>query len=219
MNENDMVTFRKLIESTTEKAAIEEWKEAAEKQRNSLYNYRYDHVLEVVDLARELAKSAGADVEVVTLAAWFHDSAKPGVGGISTEKHGIASAELAEYYLAASGVEQDTISRVSDVIAKHVGLTLERPLEPIEAQVLWEADKILKLGFIGLLHFILNGIRISPGQRLDEISVKIKEFLPLAQRIADSVVTERGKMLARERLQTLHDLSRILESEINPQMT
>lgn len=208
--------FQQIVEETTKKAAIEEWREAGEKQRIPLYNYRNDHVQEVVELAKYIASSVDANIEIVTLAAWFHDLAKPGVGGISAKDHGIASAELAEYYLASSGIDPEVITKVSDAITKHVGLTLKKPLKPIEAQVLWEADKILKLGLIGFLHYVLNGIRISPGQSLPEISSKLKEFLPLAQKIADSVVTPLGKSIAQERLKTLCELSRILERELNP---
>ena len=94
---------------------------------------------------------------------------------------------------------------------------LKKSLEPIEAQVLWEADKILKLGLIGVLQYILNGIRIKPGQSLSDFSQSLKEFLPLAEELTASVVTERGKEIAKERLERLYLLSKMLESELHPQ--
>ena len=208
--------LRKMVESSTKRAAIAEWKEASEKQRRPLYNYRLDHVEEVVELAKYIGESTDADLEVVTLAAWFHDLAKPGVGGINAKDHGRVSGELAEDWLTKAGYDSEITSRVSDVIRKHVGLTLEKPLEPIEAQVLWEADKILKLGFIGLIQYILNNIRISAGLSLIEISEKLHEFLPLATKIARSVNTERGREIADDRLQRLFVLSEMLDSELNP---
>lgn len=216
MTKNIENRLRKIVETSTKKAAIEEWREASENHYTPLYNYRFDHVEEVVNLAQYIASGTDANMDAVVLSAWLHDLAKPGVGGVSAQDHGILSAELAQDILSREGLDPVTINRITDVIQKHVGLTLEKPLEPIEAQILWEADKILKLGLIGMLHYILNGICISPGMSLPDISIKIKEFLPLAQKIVDSVVTDRGKEIAQERLRTLHELSITLESELNP---
>jgi uncharacterized protein len=208
--------IRDIVKATTKKAAIEEWKKASNKQRVPLYNYRLDHVEEVVALAKVIGPTTSANMEIVILAAWFHDLAKPGLEGIEIRDHGEASAELAEHWLAEKGYKADTISRVNDAVRKHVGLKLDKPLDPIEAQVLWEADKILKLGIIGLLQYVLNGIRISPGQNLHDITEKLRKFLPIAEDIAGSVVTEKGKELAAERLKNLHQLANMLDSELIP---
>ena len=207
--------IRTLVLSTTTAAAINEWKLASADQKKPLYDYRGDHIEQVVKLAKELALKTDANLEVVTLAAWFHDYAKPGLGGISIKDHGTESAKLAKEWLIERKVDSEVIARVCDAIRKHVGLTLEKPLEPIEAQILWEADKIHKLGLIGLLQYVLNGIRIEPGNSLRDFHSRLVEFLPLASKIAKSVVTETGKKIAFERLKTLQDLAKILESELN----
>jgi uncharacterized protein len=180
-----------------------------------LYNYRFDHVQEVVELAKHLATGTEANMEVIVLSAWLHDLVKPGIGGIPAQHHGIASAELAEDILSKEGIDNEIIVQVCDAIRKHVGLTIREPLEPIESQILWEADKILKLGMIGLLQHLLNIIRIKPGQNLPEISIGLKEVLPLAKRLKDCFVTEKGRVIAEERLQKLHILSNMLEAELN----
>jgi uncharacterized protein len=218
MNREIEQELREMIQTTTSEAAIEEWVEASNNQKVPLYNYRGDHVEQVVRLAKHLASKTEADLEIIEFAAWFHDSAKPGLGGVTIRDHEIASAELAEKWMKKNGYNNSFTEKVCDVIKKHVGLTLERPLEPIEAQILWEADKIHKLGLIGLLQFILNGIRIEPGNTLGDFHTKLVQFLPLASRIADSVVTDRGKELAYDRLKTLQDLARTLESELNSDM-
>jgi uncharacterized protein len=210
--------LQQIVETSTRKAAIDEWKSSSNNQEVPLYNYRGDHVEQVVRLAKYIGGSTDANMEVVILAAWFHDFAKPGIGGIKVNHHGKASAELAKEWLTQAGYDTEIISRVADAVRKHVGLTLEKPLDPIEAQVLWEADKITKLGIIGLLQSIINGIRIAPGQRLSDITIRLKEFLPVAKDLAESVVTERGKILAQERLQRLHTLIEMLESELHPEI-
>ncbi|MHA2150142.1 MAG: HD domain-containing protein [Candidatus Thorarchaeota archaeon] len=214
MNENIEKNLRKIVEDSTRKAAIEEWRTASEKQLIPLYNYRFDHIEEVVDLAKHIASGTDANMDVIILAAWLHDLAKPGVGGLPAQHHGIASAKLAEDILPQEGVNPETIAQVLDVIQKHVGLTRKEPLEPIEAQILWEADKILKLGVIGFIQYILNGVRIEPGRSLNQIADSLREFLPLASDIAHCMVTERGQELAQERLNTLRILSKYLDSEL-----
>jgi len=216
MKDNIEKNLRKVVEITTRKAAIKEWSTAADKQMVPLYNYRFDHIKEVVDLAKYIGAGTKANMEVVVLAAWLHDIAKPGVCGIPAQHHGIASAELAEEILLEEGIDHETITQVSDVIRKHVGLTIKETLKPIEAQVLWEADKILKLGLVGLIQYVLNGVRIFPDQNLSDIGLKLREFLPLAANLADCVVTERGKEVASERLQRLHLLADMLDSELSP---
>jgi len=207
--------LQQIIEISTRKAAISEWKSSSEKQRVPLYNYRGDHVQQVVNLAKYIGESTDANMEVVILAAWFHDIAKPGIEGIEITHHGEASAEIAQDWLAQAGYDIETVTRIADVVRKHVGLTLEKPLEPIEAQILWEADKILKLGLVGFMQYVRNGIRIFPGQSLNDFSKRLKEFLPLAKKIESSVVTERGKKIANERLERLILLSNMLESELH----
>ncbi|MCK4568405.1 MAG: hypothetical protein KAU48_13955, partial [Candidatus Thorarchaeota archaeon] len=56
----------------------------------------------------------------------------------------------------------------------------------------------------------------SPGQYLHDIAQKLRKFLPIAEDIADSVVTEKGKELAAERLKNLHQLADMLDSELIP---
>ncbi len=206
--------LRKIVEVTTKKEAINEWKKSAQDQKVPLYNYRADHIDEVVALSKHLAEGTNADMDVITLAAWLHDLDKPGVGGIPTQHHGIVSAEMAEEILTQEEINPATIAKVSDVIRKHVGLTLDEPLEPIEAQIIWEADKILKLGVIGWIQGILNGIRLFPGRSIKQIANDHREFLLLAESIVNCVATDKGRTIAQQRLRTLQILSETLDREL-----
>ena len=164
--------------------------------------------------AKHLATTLGADLEVVSLAAWLHDIAKPGMG--SVQKHGEASAEMAQEILLKEGIDAETVNRVCDTIRKHVGLTLDEPVQPLEAQVLWDADKIVKLGVAGLIHFLVNGLKMKPGMDLHSISNEIREFCLLAEKITASMNTTPGKEMALERLRTLQNLGLILDRELDP---
>ncbi|MFX1484417.1 MAG: HD domain-containing protein [Promethearchaeota archaeon] len=206
--------LREIVQASTRKTAKAEWNDAARNQKVPLYNYRGDHIDEVVALSKHLAEGTDADMEVITLAAWLHDLAKPGIAGISAKQHGKASAEMAEEILTNEKIDRATIEKVSDVIRKHVGLTLKQPLEPIEAQIIWEADKILKLGIIGMIQGLLNGVRLFPGRSTKKIADDLHEFLPLAKSISECVVTDQGKAIAQERLKTLQILSETLNGEL-----
>jgi len=216
MKDDTEQRLRTIVQVSTRKAAISEWNEAANNQKVPLYNYRGNHIEEVVVLAKHLAERTTADMEVITLAAWLHDIAKPGIGGIAAQHHGITSAEMAEEILAEEGIDRVTIERVSDVIRKHVGLTLKEPLEPIEAQIIWEADKILKLGMIGFIQGLLNGVRLFPDRSMSEIAESFHEFIPHAKDIAECMVTKRGKEIAHERLNTFKALTKYLDDELQP---
>jgi hypothetical protein len=214
MNSDIERKLRKIVETSTRKAATEEWRVACEKQSAPLYNYRFDHVEEVVNLVKDIASGTDANVEVLVLSAWLHDLAKPGIDGISPEHHGFASAELAEEILTTERVDHATILQVADAIRKHVGLTIKAPLEPIEAQILWEADKILKLGMIGFIQGLLNGVRLFPGRSMSQIGNSLREFIPLATDIAKCMVTDRGKEIAQNRLKTFKQISMNLDDEL-----
>ncbi|TFF95287.1 HD domain-containing protein [Candidatus Thorarchaeota archaeon] len=203
------------IRSTTEGASREDWSSVVLGERSPPYNYRFDHVAEVARVAQYLARGTSADKEVIQVAAWLHDAAKPSLGGV--KNHAEASAELASTLLSEAGLDRRFIDSVCDAIRKHAGLTLSKPLEPIEAQIIWEADKIVKLGAIGFIHYVLNSIQMSAGKTLQDLSKEAKDYLPLAEKIAASMSTKKGKKLAKTRLETLRRISDALEEELDLQ--
>jgi uncharacterized protein len=119
------------------------------------FNYRWEHVRAVVRLAMRLADLTGADAEIVEAAAWLHDIRKRG----RDDNHGVNGAAAAREILAETDFPAGKIDAVADAIAQHVGLISHEPVEPLEAAVLWDADKLAKLGATAVIHFI--GYRIS----------------------------------------------------------
>ncbi len=209
--EENVIQF---VKEATRKKARNEWMTAQQEDGPPLFDYRFDHVQEVVRLSKEMARTLGADLTVVTLAAWLHDVAKPGLG--NGNRHGERGAEIAREFLMAHGVDKVTIEKVCVAIRKHVGLTLKRPLEPLEAQIVWEADKLTKLGVTGFIHYIINSLKLKPGVDLSGFARDLSEFLPLAKRIAESMSTAPGQQMAAKRLKTLEELSKDLEDELKP---
>ncbi|MHA2064240.1 MAG: HD domain-containing protein [Candidatus Thorarchaeota archaeon] len=205
--------LEQLVKESTQPYARNEWLMVQKESKSPLFDYRYDHVRQVVDIAKKLAKRERADLQIVTLAAWLHDIAKPGVGGVP--KHGDTSAKLAADILKTKGFDESIIVNVVDVIRKHVGLTLDEPLVPLEAQILWEADKIAKLGLVGFVHHIINGIRLEPGMLIEDIDKAVQEFMPFAEKIVSSMYTQTARVMAEGRLEHLKITSKFLDKEIS----
>lgn len=107
------------------------------------FDYRFEHVAQVTALALRLAHELHADLEVVEAAGWLHDVRK------QEPKHALAGAAAARTILAETDFPPDKIETVAEVISKHEGLYREPdapPLQPLEAAILWDADKLSKLG-------------------------------------------------------------------------
>ena len=204
--------LKQLVDSRTSATSREEWLKAQQESEVPLFNYRYSHVSQVVTVAKQLAMATGADMDIVTTAAWLHDFAKPGMGDVPG--HGEASAKDAREILLKEGIDPDNVERICDAIRKHVGLTLESPLEPLEAQVLWEADKLVKLGVTVFAHMIVYMQQARPGFSLKDLADELRDYLSLAERIATSMNTELAQELAQIRLDTMRSISELLDSEI-----
>jgi uncharacterized protein len=129
------------------------------------FNYRWEHVRAVVRLAMRLARLTGADAEIVEAAAWLHDIRKRG----RDDHHGVEGAAAARKILAETDFPAGKIDAVTDAIAQHVGLISHQPIEPLEAAILWDADKLAKLGATAVVHFI--------GYRISHSEIDTKELL------------------------------------------
>lgn len=112
------------------------------------FDYRWEHVKQVVEMALRLARELGADAEVVEAAAWLHDIRK------LEKNHALVGAAEAEPFLHTTDFPRDKIAAVVDAIAQHEGFFRpegEPSIEPAEAAVLWDADKLTKLGVGAIL--------------------------------------------------------------------
>lgn len=112
------------------------------------FSHRWEHVKQVVAMALRLAAVEGADGEIVEAAAWLHDICK------LEKQHALAGAAEAGPFLRTTDFPPHKIDAVVDAIARHEGFLRPAeapPVEPLEAAVLWDADKLTKLGVNALL--------------------------------------------------------------------
>ncbi len=113
----------------------------------------FPHIVEVVTYGRQLAMRMGADEEIITIAAYFHDISRATIG---PEEHNVRSAEMAREWLGQRGYPAERIQRIAAAIIAHMRPVLgpERESVPIEGRILYDADKISRaqgLGLVGAL--------------------------------------------------------------------
>lgn len=174
-----------------------------------LFNYRWEHVTAVVTLALKLAELTGADAEVVEAAAWLHDIRKE-----AGPKHPREGAKVALELLPATDFPEKKIKHVAKVIRSHMGLWRKKPLKDLEAQVLWDADKLAKIGLTSAFHFTPLNVMQGNG-RTTRSFIKNgrsnKNWLP---KTVASMHTEPAKLAAQKRLEAFNKLWAGLEAEL-----
>jgi uncharacterized protein len=109
----------------------------------------YDHILRVYRMAVRLARTAGADLEIVRAAAILHDAEGTTPGGAERANHHHSSAEFAAEILGAEGWPPERIAAVQHCIRAHRYRDNREPPDTIEAKVLFDADKLDVLGAVG----------------------------------------------------------------------
>lgn len=195
---------QKAMRQATEKEALKRYG-----TREPVFNYRWEHVKAVVTLTLKLADLTGADREVIEAAAWLHDVCK-----VEGEKHPEEGARFARNFLPKTDFPSQKIDRVARAIENHIGLWRNEPLQDLESQVLWDADKLAKIGLTAAFHWT--------GGTLSEGTPKSTEDLIANGRDADwqektvaSMHTEPARRAAQKRLEAYNELWSALEAELN----
>ena len=159
------------------------------------FNQRWEHVQDVVRMALWLARELGADASVAEAAAWLHDIRKGG------PDHGVAGAVAAIKILTNSDFPTEKIELVADAIRHHTGMVRAKgapPMEPLERAILWDADKVSKLG-VRALAFNLSTI-YSANKSLLQRRLDNREFVTtVLQRTVKSMNTEPARHIAERR--------------------
>jgi putative nucleotidyltransferase with HDIG domain len=174
-------------------------------------NYRWEHVQAVVTTALRLAELVGADRDIVEAAAWLHDVAKGAEDESGRGHHGQVGAEIARALLADTDFPPGKIEAVADAIAKHVGLVKDHLVEPVEAAVLWDADKLAKLGPVIIAHEVLLASQKQIGIKGTPDVGKWIFDQGWGSRIAASLNTPPARRAARARVLATGDFARQLD--------
>ncbi len=173
------------------------------------FNYRWEHVTTVVSLAKKLAALTGADRDVVEAAAWLHDIRKE-----SRQMHAIEGAEFARGFLQQTDFPQEKIELVAQAIEDHMGLWRDEPLTNLEAMVLWDADKLAKIGLTAVFHWTGGSLA---GNEITDVRALIADSRSAdwQEKTVASMHTEPARRAAGNRLAHYKWLWQALEEELN----
>jgi len=158
----------------------------------AIFNYRFEHTLGVVKLARWMAAKVKADPDILECAAWLHDCRKRLNDPSGKDTHARDAANAVDTILDGTDFPKDKIPGVKHAILHHVGLRLSHRLEPLETACLWDADKLSKIGAASLVHFSCISGAFEP---IDTAHIldRGERWLALARGIVDSLNTDLSR--------------------------
>jgi uncharacterized protein len=205
-----LVFWEETIEAIAYERATEEslelWGQPhGEKPR---FNYRWEHLQAVKKLCDWLGRALGADMEVLTSAVWLHDTVKSHTPEQAAVSDADVAAEEARRILLGTDFPSWKVDTVCNAIRLHEGLYKDYRIEQLEAAILWDADKLSKLGATHLVHNLCIRPAFDPlfqGSPTDTDLVlrSEMEWLEMGARIVASMNTEPARREAERRLNYL----------------
>ena len=189
-------------------------------------SHRWDHTLRVSELAVHIARSQGANSDIVKAAAFLHD-----IGRTKEDQsngkicHAKLGAQMAEKILNDLNMESKRIKQIVHCVAAHRFRDNISP-ETTEAKSLFDADKLDSIGAVGIGRAFLfageNGAHLHNKavvpenvDRYSEDDTAYNEFLIKLQFIKNRMLTEEGKKIAESRHQFMVDFFERLNKEVD----
>lgn len=173
-------------------------------------SHDWDHTLRVFHLCRHIGSMEGADMTVLTIAAFLHDIGRSQEDTAYGEIcHAEKGAEIAEILLKPFPLADERKANVIHCIRAHRFRNKHIP-ETLEARVLFDADKLDAIGAVGVARAFLFagevGARLhSPEKNIEttrpysEDDTGYREYKIKLRKIRDRMMTREGKRLARGR--------------------
>lgn len=177
--------------------------------KNLIYNDILEHSEFVCNLALQMGEELNADTEILKVSALLHDI---GITIDDSPSHAAKSAEIAESILENTDFPKEKIKDVLYAISVHSDLS-STPLTTLEAQILWDADKIAHLGAVVFVRFLMK-MALRGGTTKKALTF-FQENLKRAEYLKDNMKTERGNKLASERYKFAENFVRQLEEEMS----
>ena len=186
----------------------------------------FDHVLRVLALAERLARTEGADMEIVCAAALLHDMTRAeedaGRGGDQAQ----TAAARAREILLARGIAPERVNAVAHAIAAHRFRGTIAP-QTLEAKILFDADKLDSIGAIGVARaYAISGVlnqRLWSESAPDAVATREQhnanhtaaaEFVVKLSKVRERIFTATARQIAEERHAFMTDFFARLEREV-----
>jgi uncharacterized protein len=199
----------------------------------------FDHVLRVLAMAERLAFAEGADLEIVRAAILLHDAQQSPVDDpqssftnhhapITRSSHHLTSAEFAGQVLASEAWPAQRIAAVQHCIRAHRFRDDREQPETLEAQILFDADKLDAIGAIGAARAIAYAAQAGqppyaqPSPRFlvtgqaepGEPHSAYHEYIFKLSKLTDRLYTSTARQVAVERQRYLEEFFIRLAAEI-----
>ena len=171
--------------------------------------YRFNHILNVVDIATKIARREGANEDVTRVAALFHDIAK-----LEAEQdvHAEAGARIAREYLVSHGDYPDSfVDQVCTAIEDH---SYQGDLTDLslETRCLIEADILDKVGANGTALMLLR-MGYEARTHMDTAEM-VERVIERGQDARDRIVSDTADSLIHQRLKRTRWFQEWLEVEV-----
>lgn len=192
----------------------------------------FDHILRVTRLGEQIARAEQADITVVRLAALLHDVPVPEAehDPDPRRKHHLAAADFARRFLTRRGLGTEQVANVVHCIEAH--RFRDQSIQPttLEAQCLYDADKLDSIGAIGVARAFAYAGRY--GSRLWTTPVlaipapehrpthadytPVHEFVYKLQQLIATLHTNTARQIGAQRHAFMVDFFSQLDAEIQP---
>ncbi|WP_276270886.1 HD domain-containing protein [Haloarcula litorea] len=171
--------------------------------------YRFNHILNVVDIAEKIAREEGANVDVTRVAALFHDIAK-----LEAEQdvHAEAGARIAHEYLTTHGdYPESFVEQVCRAVEDH---SYQGDLSDLalETRCLIEADILDKVGANGTALMLLR-MGYESRTHMDAAEM-VGRVIERGEDAKDRVVTDTAESIVHQRVKRVRWFQEWLEAEV-----
>ncbi len=186
----------------------------------------FDHTRRVLHNAEKLAADLPeAELQIIRLAALLHDIARPGeMGGKGKPCHAREGAAACASVLKKNNFPAAVIERVCACIRSHRFRGDGPAPESLEAEIIYDADKLDSIGAIGIgraFHFagrenarVHNSIEEALNSReYSRDDSAYREYLVKLRHISNRMLTVPGRRYAAGRAEFMHSFFTQLESE------
>jgi uncharacterized protein len=206
-------------------------------QELSCSAHNMDHVLRVYNLSLHLAENENIDLDILKAAVLLHDIARVKEDNDPTGRtdHAVLGAEMCVPILEEVNFPVEKIKHVQVCIISHRYRTGHTP-QTIEAQILFDADKLDTIGAIGIARSFIwvgrNNAKIYSDVDIekyieDNLGGKINgriqdktkhspqiEYKTKLKYLAEKLHTDKAKEICKERTEYFENFLKRLEQEI-----